>query len=431
MPLEERVSAEAFAARLRALNTGPRFAIAVSGGRDSMALARLSAEFCKNTGGECAALIVDHGLREGSAGEAAQAKSWCEAVGLAAHVLRWEGAKPSSGVQAAARQARYRLLAQAAAQKGYPAILTAHSADDQAETVAMRLRRGSGAKGLAGMAAAVLIAAGAGAPVRLLRPLLEFTRTQLTATVVHYRQSYVDDPSNEDLAYERVRIRKALASSDALTERESLLQLAARMQAEASALEAVAQQAFARAGGFFTRWGGVCLNHDDLGESSGDVMAQLIRAVSGADYAPSAEDAQSAFRSALETGAAPLGGVLMKKSGDQIWLFREPAALLGRAGVAPASPENVAADSALLWDHRFMIRVDAPASVAPLGDEGVAALGAAAGLFEGPRDALLSLPGISSSGRLIGAPGVLFRKGLLWRARPLAAERFVRGIVRF
>ncbi len=171
MQLARPVSTAEFAARLAALNAGDRFAVAVSGGRDSMALARLCADHAKNTNTHVVALIVDHRLRDGSDDEAAQAKDWCERAGLEARILVWHTAKPATGVQAAARNARYYLLAAAATEMGVPAILTAHSADDQVETLLMRLARGGGPAGLSAMEDEIKIAAGAGRPVRLLRPL--------------------------------------------------------------------------------------------------------------------------------------------------------------------------------------------------------------------------------------------------------------------
>ena len=126
---------------------------------------------------------------------------------------------------AAARNARYVLLARAAAELGLSVILTAHSAGDQAETVLMRLMRGAGPAGLAAMEDEVCIAAGADDPVRLIRPLLPFSRDRLTATVDAYKQSYIDDPSNDDPTYERVRVRSFLrnAGEDALVDPRRLV----------------------------------------------------------------------------------------------------------------------------------------------------------------------------------------------------------------
>lgn len=435
-PLAGPVSLDDFAARLDALKVSDRFAIAVSGGRDSMALARLCADYANGRSHDIVALIVDHGLRETSTDEARQAKSWCEAAGLTARVLEWRGVKPASGLQAAARAARYFLLAKTAGELALPAILTAHSADDQAETVLMRLARGAGPAGLAGMGDDIKIAAGAGDPVHLIRPLLPFGRDRLTATVDAYEQPYVDDPSNEDPGFERVRMRAFLSGKvgEDVLDRGALLRMAKRMGRATHEVQTREARAFLGMGGVFTRWGGASVDLRLLSENAADadgLIARLIRAVSGADHAPDAGDAAAHLVKALASGAAALGGALLKASGARLWVMREPAAVLGRAGERPLDPVDIAAGGHVLWDKRFILSADTGVAVRPLGPEGVEAMGPAAVLFEGPRESLFALPGLYQGDRLIGAPGLLFGEGGAWSARPLAAERFSGGIIRF
>ncbi len=440
MPVTRPVFLDEFAARLDALEVGERFAIAVSGGRDSMALARLCAEYAKERGAEIIALVVDHGLRKASADEAAQANSWCEAAGLASRIISWRGAKPASGVQAAARAARYYLLAQAASELGMAAILTAHNADDQAETVLMRLARGAGPTGLAAMEDEIAIAAGPGEPVRLIRPLLAFSRDRLTATVNAYEQPFFDDPSNDDRTYERVRMRAFLSEAMAreLLDRDNLLRTAKRMAATRRETRQREARAFLAIGGVFTRWGGASLDVRPLSEKAADaggLIARLIRAVSGADYEPDPEDAAAHLADALASGAATLGGALIKTSGERLWVLREPAAVLGRAGAPPLAAVNIPASGRILWDRRFILSAKTDLTVRPLGPESVKDLAAAAALFEGPREGLFGLPGLYRGERLIGAPGFLSGSNEAelggWSARPLAEERFFGGIVRF
>ena len=145
----------------------PVVAVAVSGGRDSLALALLAQEWAAARGGRIVGLIVDHALRPESAAEAAATASLLGRHGCEAEILRWSEAKPRAGLQEAARAARYRLLREACRRRGILHLLVAHHADDQAETVAMRAARQSGPDGLAGMSAAVELP-----EVRLLRPLL-------------------------------------------------------------------------------------------------------------------------------------------------------------------------------------------------------------------------------------------------------------------
>jgi tRNA(Ile)-lysidine synthase len=182
----------------------PILAVAVSGGRDSLALALLAHEWAAGLEGRVVGFIVDHGLRRESSSEAATTRDLLSRHGIPAEILRWRGAKPASGLQEAAREARYRLLLEACREQGILHLLIAHHADDQAETVAMRAARASGLDGLAGMAALV-----EQHEARLLRPLLSVPRARLTATLEARAVTWIDDPSNLDSRFERARLRKA------------------------------------------------------------------------------------------------------------------------------------------------------------------------------------------------------------------------------
>ena len=181
----------------------PVVAVAVSGGRDSLALALLAQDWARSLEGRVVGLIVDHGLRRESADEAARTRALLAQHGIETEILRWRGSKPGSGLQQAAREARYRLLLEACRRRGILHLLIAHHADDQAETIAMRAARQSGPDGLAGMAALVELR-----EARLLRPLLPIARARLTATLVVRQVAWIDDPSNVDSRFERARLRK-------------------------------------------------------------------------------------------------------------------------------------------------------------------------------------------------------------------------------
>jgi tRNA(Ile)-lysidine synthase len=194
----------------------PVLAVAVSGGRDSLALALLAHEWAAGLDGRIVGLIVDHGLRRQSSSEAATTRDLLIRHGIAAEILRWRGVKPASGLQEAAREARYRLLFEACRRLDVLHLLIAHHADDQAETVAMRAARASGPDGLAGMAALV-----EQREARLLRPLLSVPRARLTATLEARGVQWIDDPSNLDSRFERARLRKVgLAAAPAPAERD-------------------------------------------------------------------------------------------------------------------------------------------------------------------------------------------------------------------
>jgi tRNA(Ile)-lysidine synthase len=195
-----------------ALGDVPTVAVAISGGGDSTAL--LSLLLTKFPPDQqrprVLALTVDHRLRPESAEEAERVGALCRRLGVEHRVLVWEGQKPSRGVAEAARLARYRLLAKAARDAGAHIVLTGHTADDQAETFAMRSQRGEG-PGLAGMAPATLF----NSSVWFVRPLIDARRADLRAYLRARGESWIDDPSNGNPAYERARIRETLAEGGA------------------------------------------------------------------------------------------------------------------------------------------------------------------------------------------------------------------------
>lgn len=184
-----------------------KLAVAVSGGADSMALLDLARLYAKERGMKLTALTVDHGLRAGSAEEAKKVGAWCTAHAIQHHILVWQGDKPATGIQDAARDARRRLLCDACYKNGIEVLLLGHQADDQAETILMRLQRGTGLRGLLGMRDVTHDDA---TEVTILRPLLSLRRKDLRDYCVQNAISFVDDPSNDDPAFERVRVRKAL-----------------------------------------------------------------------------------------------------------------------------------------------------------------------------------------------------------------------------
>jgi tRNA(Ile)-lysidine synthase len=188
--------------RIGGFETQPLIAVAVSGGPDSMALAMLADRWARLRGGEARAVTVDHGLRPESADEALTVAGWLAARGVPHEILTWTGAKPKTGVQEAAREARYRLLAGWCRAHGCLHLLTGHHREDQAETYLIRRRAGSGVDGLAGMPLMRELDS-----CRLLRPLLAVPRSRLAALLAAERQPFLRDPSNENPAFERARLR--------------------------------------------------------------------------------------------------------------------------------------------------------------------------------------------------------------------------------
>jgi len=213
----------------------PAIVLAVSGGPDSIALMWLASRW-RNAlarGPRLVAVTVDHGLRSEAAREAREVKRLARTLELPHRTLRWTGTKPKTGLPAAARAARYRLLAQAARTHGATHILTAHTRDDQAETLLMRLLRGSGIVGLAAMAResdreGVLLA----------RPFLNVSKSRLIATLQKAKIGFADDPTNRDLNFTRPRLRTlmpALAAEGG--DARNLARLASRLARANAAVE--------------------------------------------------------------------------------------------------------------------------------------------------------------------------------------------------
>lgn len=222
------------------LPTGTRFGIAVSGGPDSLALLLLAASARP---GEFEAATVDHGLRPESAAEAALVADICEQIGVphATLAIEWD-LPPASAIQEQGRVVRYGALAAWMKDCELAALLTAHHLDDQAETLVMRLNRGAGIRGLAGMRRKVAVP---GAPgLLLLRPLLGWRRDDLEAICREAGVEAVSDPSNLDERFERVRIRRELGHADWLN-REALAQAAENLASSDEALEWATDQAWA------------------------------------------------------------------------------------------------------------------------------------------------------------------------------------------
>jgi tRNA(Ile)-lysidine synthase len=238
------ISAREIAALFASFPTSGRVILAVSGGADSTALLVLAQRWRRrrSRGPELIAATVDHALRPGSRSEAKAVGALAERLGLQHEILSWRGAKPKTGIEAAARAARYRLLAELARRRGAEAVATAHTLDDQAETVLMRLAAGSGPAGLAGMRRR-----DTRHDVVLLRPFLGLRKARLVATLARAGIAWVDDPMNADPAFARPRLRAAGAAlaREGLTA-ERVGRLAERMARYEEAVAAAVQAVRAR-----------------------------------------------------------------------------------------------------------------------------------------------------------------------------------------
>src|SRR5580692_4656431 len=185
----------------------PAIVLAVSGGPDSLALMWLAVRWRRALarGPRLFAVTIDHGLRPESAAEARDVKRLARSLELPHRTMRWTGVKPKTGLPAAARAARYHLLARAARANGATHVFTAHTRDDQAETLLMRMMRGSGIAGLAAMARQ-----SERDGVVLARPFLHVSKARLIATLKKAKLGFADDPTNRDPTFTRPRIRAVM-----------------------------------------------------------------------------------------------------------------------------------------------------------------------------------------------------------------------------
>ncbi len=356
------VPAAAFAAAMVPLGpfeTSPVLAVGWSGGGDSTALLALADEWARARGGRVVALHVDHGLRAEAADEArvlaARAASWN--VEFAA--LRWDGAKPATGIMAAARDARMALLEAACEVLGIWHLLLAHQHEDRCETVALRAARGSGADGLAGISAVV-----ERARVRVLRPLLGFAHAGLLATCRARGRDWLDDPSNRDPRFARAALRLAggapevdfAANAAARIGREHAL---ARLLARAVALDP--------AGFAFVD---PAVLRDAPADLAVAALARIARTIGGGDYAPRGPRLVAALPGVLAGAARTLGRCRFVP-------WREGRVLVAREDAGLEAPLAVPAGGHVQWDGRYEAAAGPSATgwrVGALGADGWARL---------------------------------------------------------
>ena len=414
---------ESFSARWRALGAPKRLLLAVSGGSDSIALLHLSASL-RARGALLRVATVDHGLRTSSADDARFVERQAGALGVDAVTLRWDGIKPLTGVQAAARAARYRLLAREAGRWKADAILTGHTADDQAETVLMRIAHRSGVRGLAGMADEILIADGANGPQRLLRPLLTLLRSDLRAYLAGAGAAFIDDPSNLDPRFERVRVRSALAASPRGTEtRSAVLTIAADARRLTALIDRLDTARLAQTHADFPVDGSVALDAEAVDPAIDGALSARLLAAAGGGEVPADDDAAAALAAALAGSPRTLAGALVRRSGTLIEIVREPSAIFGRSGGAATPAFSLAPGARLLWDRRFSVEnlLGAPAQVRPIGSAANALAPTASGALE-------TAPGLFIGSSLAAFPG---DDGVgEFAIRSLVRERFQRLVVR-
>ena len=341
---------------LSSLDQPSRILVAISGGSDSTGLLIALSDALKAEPASAISLCaatVDHALRPQSADEARDVAALCRSLDIP-HVIKvWRGAKPKAGIMAAARDARYALLADAAAEFGADIIVTGHTLDDQRETFAMRGQRS--ALNMTGIADAVLF----DRRVWIARPLLSSLRADIRAMLELRGIGWSDDPSNEDTRYERVRTRQALAG-----EGISIAGIEAMTSSRMALDEAAARWIDAHVdvhAGMLVRVGIAGLSGDRAVLGHG--LARLAAVVGGQAFALGAEQIGAVldFLAAGRLGRMTAGRVVFDLRRDGLYLARETRGLL---------PLTVGAGERGVWDGRFVVvnRSDIEVTVAAAGD---------------------------------------------------------------
>jgi len=243
-------------------------------------------------------LIVDHGLRETSAREARQVAGWAKEAGLKAYILVWRGKKPQTGIEAAAREARYRLMGAWMARQGIATLFVGHTEDDQAETFLLRLARGSGLDGLAGMRSHAPWPVAGYSALSVARPLLGMSRKALRAYLASLDQDWLEDPMNQDEAFDRVKLRRAKAVlEEAGLSAARIAAAAAHLARARESLEIATQAVLARA--VRENAAGLLLDPEVLAAAPRELglraLASVLMAVSGQAYRPRFDSLERLF----------------------------------------------------------------------------------------------------------------------------------------
>jgi tRNA(Ile)-lysidine synthase len=333
-----------------------KLAIAVSGGSDSMALALLAQNWAVGKRVELFTLTVDHGLRDGARDEAETVGRWMISHGLNHQLLTWKGRHPTTGIQKAAREARYLLMSEYCRDQGITTLLLGHQLEDQLETLLMRLSKGSGIEGLAAMKSDTRQFG-----LRLLRPLLEFERQALRDYLISSNQNWIDDPSNTNLKYTRTQVGAVLSELVSLPGSNiSALALSAKRISRASdALEMMASQRM-REHFSVSPFGPVRFREEAILDCAEEIGIRLLKKVFSvvrgkpvSQNLQALEDIYTRLFGLKESTSETLGGVQILKSGKEWLVIREP----GRDGL----PEiMLAAGTGIIWDHRFHVMDTAP-----------------------------------------------------------------------
>lgn len=369
-----------------------RLGVAVSGGGDSVALLHLLQQLCRNEDVSLHVATVDHGLRPEAASEAEAVRVMATGLGLSHDILDWQEWDGTGNLQDQARQARYQLLTAWAQQRKIPMIALGHTIDDQAETVLMRLSRAAGVDGLSAMPTTRDWNG-----VTLLRPLLSVARSDLREYLRGEGVTWLEDPSNQDRRFDRIKARNALEALGHLgITPQTLADVAQNMSRSREALIWTTEQAardLARIDA-----GDVLLDLAGLKRLPEEVVRRLLlqalQWIAGAGYAPRRQPIETAMQALRQGKPAQVGGCLILIQGAKARICREFQAV--RDLRVPVSD---------LWDGRW--RLTGPetqgAEIGPLGPNGIQRC---KNRRETGRhhDALMASPAVWLGSQLVAAP---------------------------
>ncbi len=395
-------------------------AIAVSGGGDSMALGLLSGLWAEKNTVRLTALTVDHQLRPGSAAEADVVGGWLKSLNIDHRILTWRGDKPATGIQAAARDARYRLMNDWMAENDAAALLVAHQLEDQAETFLMRLEKGSGIDGLACMSAVSRRTIG-GRELHLVRPLLGVARERLRRTLRDRGQVWLEDPSNRNPVYARTRLR---ALSSQLQGVDLPADRLARLAGQFGRLREIlgsAVQVFLDHACVYHAEGYVVINaglfRDAPPAIAERVLNRLVEAVGGGSRPPRSNrvaGAAAKIQKSDDFHGCTLGGCRIMFADNEIMICRE---------IRDLWPHPVGGDvESLIWDRRFHIKFDnaaldagaTPVYLGPLGLAGWRQIVSEHPDLKGisiPHPVRLVLPALFDDAGVFQVPGLGYLRG--------------------
>ena len=317
------------------------FGVAVSGGSDSVALLMLLAPWAHKNNKKIFVVTVDHGLRSAAADEALYVQRLCQKNNLQHEILKIESIV-SGNIQAWARDNRYQVISEWAHKNKIRSVFLGHTQDDQAETVLLRLGRGSGVDGLAAMQPESLRE-----NIKWLRPLLNIQRNDLREFLKFENIAFVDDPSNDDMKFHRIKIRNFLANTNEFgLNAKRLTETASRMAQARDVLNQVAFE-FAKENMLVTKIGSLTVDlsnfHKQLPETKFRVLSYAVKWVTGNHYGARAKTLEKALIDSLDGKVRTFSGCMLTKNKEKLHIFREYNAVKNSPLVSS------------IWDNKWLV----------------------------------------------------------------------------